>query len=82
MPADNEVYEREGGKWRDEHHFLSLLAGLMPARMAYMCGVLVGKLQLNLAEKAVLDLGCGGGRVAEEMARLGCHVLGIDPSAR
>ncbi|HYN87448.1 MAG TPA: bifunctional 2-polyprenyl-6-hydroxyphenol methylase/3-demethylubiquinol 3-O-methyltransferase UbiG, partial [Ardenticatenaceae bacterium] len=60
----------------------SLLAGLTPARMAYMRGVLVGKLQLDLAEKAVLDLGCGGGRVAEEMARLGCHVLGIDPSAR
>jgi 2-polyprenyl-6-hydroxyphenyl methylase/3-demethylubiquinone-9 3-methyltransferase len=29
----------------------------------------------------VLDLGCGGGLLAEEVARLGCRVTGIDPSA-
>ena len=30
---------------------------------------------------AVLDVGCGGGLLAEEFARLGCRVTGIDPSA-
>ncbi len=30
----------------------------------------------------VLDLGCGGGLVAEEMARLGYCLTGIDPSER
>jgi 2-polyprenyl-6-hydroxyphenyl methylase/3-demethylubiquinone-9 3-methyltransferase len=28
----------------------------------------------------VLDIGCGGGLLAEEFARLGCIVMGVDPS--
>jgi 2-polyprenyl-6-hydroxyphenyl methylase/3-demethylubiquinone-9 3-methyltransferase len=28
-----------------------------------------------------LDIGCGGGFLAEEFARLGCRVVGVDPSA-
>jgi len=28
-----------------------------------------------------LDIGCGGGFLAEEFARLGCQVVGVDPSA-
>lgn len=27
-----------------------------------------------------LDIGCGGGFLAEEFARLGCRVVGVDPS--
>lgn len=30
--------------------------------------------------KVVLDLGCGGGFVSEELARRGAHVVGLDPS--
>jgi 2-polyprenyl-6-hydroxyphenyl methylase/3-demethylubiquinone-9 3-methyltransferase len=30
---------------------------------------------------SVLDVGCGGGLLAEEFATLGCHVTGIDRSA-
>jgi 2-polyprenyl-6-hydroxyphenyl methylase/3-demethylubiquinone-9 3-methyltransferase len=32
--------------------------------------------------KSALDIGCGGGLLAEEFARLGCKVTGIDPSER
>lgn len=32
----------------------------------------------GLAGKRVLDVGCGGGILAESMARAGAHVLGID----
>src|SRR5207302_6359910 len=28
----------------------------------------------------VLDVGCGGGLLAEEFAGLGCEVVGVDPS--
>jgi 2-polyprenyl-6-hydroxyphenyl methylase/3-demethylubiquinone-9 3-methyltransferase len=35
-----------------------------------------------LAGKAVLDVGCGGGILAEAMARLAAHVTGIDLAAR
>jgi 2-polyprenyl-6-hydroxyphenyl methylase/3-demethylubiquinone-9 3-methyltransferase len=30
----------------------------------------------------VLDVGCGGGLLAEEFARIGCRVTGVDPSSR
>ena len=38
--------------------------------------------QARLAGKAVLDVGCGGGILAEAMARRGADVLGIDLSIK
>ena len=38
--------------------------------------------QARLAGKTVLDVGCGGGILAESMARRGADVLGIDLSAK
>jgi 2-polyprenyl-6-hydroxyphenyl methylase/3-demethylubiquinone-9 3-methyltransferase len=29
----------------------------------------------------VLDVGCGGGLLSEELARMGAHVIGVDPAA-
>ena len=34
----------------------------------------------GLAGLRVLDIGCGGGFLAEEFAALGCQVTGVDPS--
>lgn len=42
--------------------------------------VLADHLALN--GKAVLDVGCGAGRITRMMARLGADVIGIDPGAR
>ncbi len=36
---------------------------------------------LDLPGKTALDIGCGGGLLAEEFSRLGLKVTGIDPSA-
>ena len=36
----------------------------------------------SLAGLSVLDIGCGGGLVAEPLARLGATVTGIDPGGR
>ncbi|MGH6648167.1 bifunctional 2-polyprenyl-6-hydroxyphenol methylase/3-demethylubiquinol 3-O-methyltransferase UbiG [Aquabacterium sp.] len=38
--------------------------------------------QANIAGKRVVDVGCGGGILAESMARRGAHVLGIDLADR
>jgi 2-polyprenyl-3-methyl-5-hydroxy-6-metoxy-1,4-benzoquinol methylase len=38
------------------------------------------RLHIDPHGKATLDVGCGGGLLAEEFARLGCQVTGVDPS--
>jgi 2-polyprenyl-6-hydroxyphenyl methylase/3-demethylubiquinone-9 3-methyltransferase len=66
--------------WWEEGGFLHALAGLNPARFGYMRRVLVEELRLASVDLRVLDIGCGGGLLAEEFARLGCAVVGVDPS--
>lgn len=81
MPINNEIYSKEAGGWWDENHFLHLLkTGVNPARFGYFSEILVGQLRRDPAEVSLLDVGCGGGILSEEFARLGCHVTGIDPS--
>lgn len=82
MPVDNHVYDRDADKWRDPSHFLSLLVPLATPRAGYVHRVLTERSQLAPESIRVLDLGCGAGLVAEEMARLGYCVTGIDPSER
>lgn len=43
--------------------------------------MLSATLQLSPAGLRVLDVGCGGGILAEDFARLGSRVTGVDPSA-
>lgn len=82
MPIDNEVYDREGEGWWEEDNPLNILHGsLTPGRFAYFRQVLRDRLSLDLAGARALDIGCGGGFLAEEFARLGCQVVGVDPSA-
>lgn len=80
MPVDNQLYERLAASWWDERGFLHALAGLNPARFGYMRRVLTGALHLTPTGLEVLDVGCGGGLLAEEFARLGFAVTGVDPS--
>jgi 2-polyprenyl-6-hydroxyphenyl methylase / 3-demethylubiquinone-9 3-methyltransferase len=80
VPVDNAVYDRMADSWWDEVGFLHALAALNPARFGYMRRMLVGELGLATVGLHVLDIGCGGGLLAEEFARLGCVVTGVDPS--
>jgi 2-polyprenyl-6-hydroxyphenyl methylase / 3-demethylubiquinone-9 3-methyltransferase len=80
MPVDNAVYDRMADSWWDERGFLHALAALNPARFGYMRRVLIEELQLAPVGLRVLDIGCGGGLLAEEFAQLGCAVVGVDPS--
>ena len=80
MPVDNALYDRMAGTWWDEGGLLHALAALNPARFGYMRRVLTEELLLDPATLQVLDIGCGGGLLAEEFARLGCRVTGVDPS--
>lgn len=79
--VDNGVYERLGGSWWDETSLLNVLHGsVTPGRFAYFRGVLARQLGTSPSGLRVLDIGCGGGFLAEEFATLGCRVTGVDPS--
>lgn len=81
MPADNEIYNAPGDIWWGDDQPMSVIrTALNPARLRYLHGVL-GRLGVDPAGKTLADIGCGGGLFAEELARLGANVIGVDPSA-
>jgi 2-polyprenyl-6-hydroxyphenyl methylase/3-demethylubiquinone-9 3-methyltransferase len=80
MGIDNELYTRLAATWWHEDGVLHLLHALNPVRVAYFRQILTAR-KIDPRGKRALDVGCGGGLLAEEVARLGCRVTGIDPSA-
>jgi len=82
MSINNDIYSVQSNGWWDENHFLYLLkTGMNPARFGYFREALTNQLGLQPASLSVLDVGCGGGILSEEFAKVGFHVTGIDPSA-
>jgi 2-polyprenyl-6-hydroxyphenyl methylase/3-demethylubiquinone-9 3-methyltransferase len=82
MTIDNAVYDRIAASWWDDSNPLAILrTAVNPVRFTYFRDVLIRKLTLEPARLRLLDVGCGGGFLAEEFAGLGCRVTGIDPSA-
>ena len=80
MGIDNQIYDRLGDGWWDESNPLNTLNGsFTPARIAYFRGVL-DRMGRDPAGLRAVDIGCGGGFLAEEFARLGCRVVGVDLS--
>jgi len=81
MSVDNSLYDRDAHLWWDENSYLNLLrTTLNPARFGYFVDVLKQR-GVSLSNITLLDVGSGGGLLAEEFARLGCRVTGIDRSA-
>jgi 2-polyprenyl-6-hydroxyphenyl methylase/3-demethylubiquinone-9 3-methyltransferase len=77
-PAKYErLVERDPDVWWSEVGPFVGLHELNVARVDYFRGVCGG-----FAGRRVLDVGCGGGILAESLAREGALVTGVDPSAR
>ena len=81
VPIDNTLYDRLASTWWEEDENMALLrTGMNPARFGYMRRVLREDVGLDPEGLRCLDVGCGGGLLAEEFAKLGCRVVGVDPS--
>ena len=79
---DNDLYHADGDRWWQSDSPLYLIqSSVNPARVGYFKKKLFVELKMNPQGKAALDVGCGGGILCEEIARLGFAVTGIDPSA-
>ena len=78
---DNGIYDRLADGWWHERGFLNLLQStLNPWRVPYFTRALKAA-GLDPHGSRALDVGCGGGLLAEEAAAMGFDVTGIDPSA-
>src|SRR5919197_1101903 len=77
---DNDLYNRMASSWLSECGLLNMLkTSVNPWRVPYFRRILV-QLQIDPPGKSALDVGAGGGLLAEEFALMGFRLTGIDPS--
>jgi 2-polyprenyl-6-hydroxyphenyl methylase/3-demethylubiquinone-9 3-methyltransferase len=78
---DNDLYHADDDIWRQsDSPFYLMQCSVNPARVGYLKKKLFDDLKVNPQGKAALEVGCGGGILCEEIARMGFDVTGIDPS--
>ncbi|MFO1314984.1 MAG: bifunctional 2-polyprenyl-6-hydroxyphenol methylase/3-demethylubiquinol 3-O-methyltransferase UbiG [Burkholderiales bacterium] len=76
-PAELAKFSEVAHRWWDPTSEFRPLHEMNPVRVAWLEQAVGG-----LAGKRVLDVGCGGGILAESMAALGASVTGIDLSEK
>lgn len=75
-PSEIAKFDAAAPRWWDPDGEFRPLHDLNPARLDYIDA------RARLAGRRALDVGCGGGLLAEGMARRGARVTGIDLSPR
>ncbi len=71
-PGEISKFEELASRWWDPHSEFKPLHEINPLRLDYIDG------RAGLSGKTVVDVGCGGGILAESMAARGAEVIGID----
>jgi 2-polyprenyl-6-hydroxyphenyl methylase / 3-demethylubiquinone-9 3-methyltransferase len=75
-PQELEKFSALAHRWWDPESEFKPLHQINPLRLDWIDGI------SKLAGKSALDIGCGGGILAESMARRGARVKGIDLSEK
>jgi 2-polyprenyl-6-hydroxyphenyl methylase/3-demethylubiquinone-9 3-methyltransferase len=84
--AEVEQFSKLGAQWWDERGPMAMLHKFNPVRLAYIRDQVATHFGRNprqigcLSGLRILDIGCGGGILAEPLARLGGNVIGADPA--
>jgi len=76
---DNAYYDRLGDEWWSTRGDVAGLHAMNPARADYFASSFAAA-GVPMKGARVLDLGCGGGILSEELARRGARVVGADRS--
>jgi 2-polyprenyl-6-hydroxyphenyl methylase/3-demethylubiquinone-9 3-methyltransferase len=78
---DNAVYGVQSDQWwQSESPWYQMIVTFDPARVGYAKKILIERLKIDPKATAALEVGCGGGFMTEEMARMGFSTTGVDPS--
>lgn len=86
-PAEVEKFAKMAAEWWDPFGKFKPLHKFNPVRLAWIRDAACAHFARDrrgkspLAGLRLLDVGCGGGLVAEPMARLGARVVGVDAAA-
>ena len=75
-PAELQKFSELAHRWWDPASEFKPLHDINPLRLGWING------KADLLDKTVLDVGCGGGILAESMAAAGARVTGIDLSEK
>jgi 2-polyprenyl-6-hydroxyphenyl methylase / 3-demethylubiquinone-9 3-methyltransferase len=75
-PAELAKFSDLAHHWWDQTSEFAPLHAINPLRLDWINGLAA------LNGKRVLDVGCGGGILADAMARKGAHVLGVDLASK
>jgi 2-polyprenyl-6-hydroxyphenyl methylase / 3-demethylubiquinone-9 3-methyltransferase len=78
---DNDLYNVVADKWwSDDTTLIMLQTSINPLRVGYSKRKLLQELKIDPPGKTALEVGCGGGILTEEIARMGFTTTGVDPS--
>ena len=87
-PAEVAKFEAMAAEWWDVNGKFKPLHMLNPCRLDYITSQIAAEFDRDLTKPLpfnglrLLDIGCGGGLLAEPMARLGADVVGADAAPR